>query len=125
VDECKPLAQGGGGGDPREIRDGAGGGCAADGRAVQVDPMTPKLKPPGTKRLRLKCDIPLSTSAFKLNLRRYSMETERAKKEKANENLAAKKEKFESKKKLATERANDQMRQRKVGRCWLTLSNPI
>jgi hypothetical protein len=38
---------------------------------VQVDPMKPKLKPPGTKRLKLNCDIPLSTSAFKLNLRRY------------------------------------------------------
>jgi len=35
--------------------------------------MAPKLKPPATKRLRHKCDIPLSTSAFKLNLRRYNM----------------------------------------------------
>ena len=26
------------------------------GRAVQVDPMKPKLKPPKTKRLKLKCD---------------------------------------------------------------------
>ena len=34
--------------------------------------MKPKLKPPGTKRLKLKCDILLSTSAFKFNLRRYS-----------------------------------------------------
>jgi hypothetical protein len=42
------------------------------GRAVQVDPMRPKLKPPGTKRLKLKCDILLSTSAFKFNLRCYS-----------------------------------------------------
>ena len=33
--------------------------------------MKPKLKPPGTKRLKLKCDILLSTSAFKFNLRRY------------------------------------------------------
>ena len=33
--------------------------------------MKPKLKPPGTKCLKLKCDIPLSTSAFKFNLRRY------------------------------------------------------
>ena len=38
---------------------------------MQVDPMNPKLKPPGTKRLKLKCDILLSTSGFKLNLRRY------------------------------------------------------
>ena len=42
------------------------------GVAVQVDPMKPKLKPPGTKRLKLKCDILLSSSAFKLNLRHSS-----------------------------------------------------
>jgi len=34
--------------------------------------MNPKLKPPGTKRLKLKCDTLLSTSAFKFKLRRYS-----------------------------------------------------
>jgi len=44
---------------------------AGRGRAVQVDPIEPKLKLPGTKRLKLKCDILLSTSAFKFNLRRY------------------------------------------------------
>jgi hypothetical protein len=42
------------------------------GRAVQVDPIKPKLKPPGTKRLKLNCDVLLSTSAFKFNLRRYT-----------------------------------------------------
>ena len=26
------------------------------GRAVQVDPIRPKLRPPGTKRLKLNCD---------------------------------------------------------------------
>ena len=31
-----------------------------------------KLTPPGTKRLKLKRDILLSTSAFKFDLRRYS-----------------------------------------------------
>jgi len=36
--------------------------------------MKPKLKPPGTKRLKLECDILVSTSAFKLNLRGYDME---------------------------------------------------
>jgi len=41
------------------------------GRAVQVDPMKPKLKPPRCMRLKLKCDILLSTSAFKFNWRRY------------------------------------------------------
>ena len=39
---------------------------------MQVDPMKPTLKPPGTKRLKLKCDIMLSNSAFKFNLRRHS-----------------------------------------------------
>ena len=35
--------------------------------------MNPKLKPPGAKRLKLNCDVLLSTSAFKFNLRRYIM----------------------------------------------------
>ena len=43
------------------------------GRAVQVDPTKPKLKPPRTKHLKLKCDTLLQTSAFKFNLRRYHM----------------------------------------------------
>jgi hypothetical protein len=30
-----------------------------------------KFRPPGTKRLKLKCDILVSTSASKFNLRRY------------------------------------------------------
>ena len=34
--------------------------------------MKPKLTPPGSKRLKLKCDILLSHSAFKFNLRRYT-----------------------------------------------------
>jgi hypothetical protein len=41
---------------------------------VQVDPIEPTLKPPGTKHLKLKCDILLSTFAFKFNVRRYDME---------------------------------------------------
>jgi hypothetical protein len=32
------------------------------------------LKPPGIKLLKLKCDILVSISAFKLNLRRYTVE---------------------------------------------------
>jgi len=39
---------------------------------VQVAPIKPKLKPPGNKRLKLKYEILLSTSAFKINLRRYN-----------------------------------------------------
>ena len=38
---------------------------------MQVYPIKPKVKPLATKRLALQCDILLSTSAFKLNLRRY------------------------------------------------------
>jgi len=43
------------------------------GGAVQVDPVTPKFKAPVTKRLKLNCDVLLSTSAFKFNLRHYAM----------------------------------------------------
>jgi len=39
---------------------------------VQLDPMKPKSKLPGAKRLKLKCDIMLSTGAFKYNLRRHN-----------------------------------------------------
>jgi hypothetical protein len=40
---------------------------------VQVDPIKPKLKPPGAKRLKLECDKPLSKLGFKFNLRRYKV----------------------------------------------------
>jgi hypothetical protein len=49
------------------------GGAPIHGRAVQLDPIKPKLKPPGTKRLKLKHDEPLSTFAFNFSLRRYIM----------------------------------------------------
>ena len=42
------------------------------GRAVQVDPVKPKLKLPGIKRLKLKCHVLLSSFAFKFKLRRYT-----------------------------------------------------
>ena len=62
----------------KESERGPGGGrrgadAAQRGRAVQVDPMKPKLKPPGAKRLKLNCDTLLSTSAFRFNLRRYNV----------------------------------------------------
>ena len=41
---------------------------------MQVDPIKLKLKPHGTKRLTLNCDVLLSTSAFKFKLRRYILE---------------------------------------------------
>jgi hypothetical protein len=55
----------------RRRRHGCGVAVATPGRAVQVDPIKPKLKPPGTNGLKRKCDILLSTSAFTFNLRRY------------------------------------------------------
>jgi hypothetical protein len=80
VNGCKPLARG----HPvqlphpsRRLLPAQHGGAAScpQGRAVQVDPIKPKLKkPPGTKRLKVNCDVLLSTSAFKLNLRRYTKE---------------------------------------------------
>ena len=39
----------------------------------RFDPIEPTLKPPGTKRLKVKCDEPLSKLAFKFNLRRYNV----------------------------------------------------
>jgi len=41
------------------------------GRAMQVDPMKPKLKPPRTKRLKLEYDGLLSEFGFKFNLRKF------------------------------------------------------
>ena len=43
----------------------------ARGRAVQVDPIKPMLRAPGTERLKLKQSVLLSRFAFKFNLRRY------------------------------------------------------
>jgi len=42
------------------------------GRAVQVDPMKPVLKAPGTMLLQLRCDEPVPHFAFKVSLRRYT-----------------------------------------------------
>jgi hypothetical protein len=36
--------------------------------------MQPRMRPPGTKRLKLNCELLFITSAFKFNLRRYSVE---------------------------------------------------
>jgi len=55
-----------------EGQEGGSGGAGTLGRAVQVLPIKPKLKLPRPQRLKLTCDILLSTSAFKLNLRRYT-----------------------------------------------------
>ena len=45
------------------------------GRAVQVDPIKPELKAPGTKRLKLSSEVLLSFCAFKFNLRRVIYHT--------------------------------------------------
>ena len=45
---------------------------SALGRAVQVDPLKPMLKAPGTYRLKLEYDKRLSDFAFSFNLRHYS-----------------------------------------------------
>jgi len=42
------------------------------GGAVQVKPMKPVLKAPGSMLLKLRCDGPLSNFAFNFNLRRYT-----------------------------------------------------
>jgi hypothetical protein len=55
----------------RDLAAGRGRRVGAPGKAVQVEPMKSKLKPPGTKRLKLNCDVLLSTSAFTIKLRRY------------------------------------------------------
>ena len=41
---------------------------------MQADPTTPTLKPTGTQRLTLKCDVLLLTSGVKFKLRRYNKE---------------------------------------------------
>ena len=52
-----------------------GSGGALLGGAVQVNPIKPMLKPPGTKQLKLQCDTLLPIFAFKFNLRNYSWTT--------------------------------------------------
>ena len=39
---------------------------------MQVDPINPTSKAPGTKHMKLKCDDLLSNLAFNFNLRRYN-----------------------------------------------------
>ena len=40
---------------------------------MQADPIKPTLKAPGPKGLKLNCEVLLSTSAYKFNLRRYTV----------------------------------------------------
>jgi hypothetical protein len=58
---------------PRAAGDGGRGERGGHrGRAVQVDPIKPTLKAPGTKRLKLYYDEPPSNFGFKCNLRHYT-----------------------------------------------------
>jgi hypothetical protein len=41
---------------------------------VQVDPIKPTVKAPGSERLKLKCDELLSNFAFNINLHHYEKE---------------------------------------------------
>ena len=56
----------------RRVSGNSDAGAATPGRAVQVDPIKPPLKPTVTKRLKLEYESLLSSSAFKFNLRRYT-----------------------------------------------------
>jgi len=47
-------------------------GAPSKARRCTVAVSKPALKAPGTKRLKLKCDEPLSNCAFNFNMRRYS-----------------------------------------------------
>jgi len=48
-------------------------GPTAPGKAVQVDPIEPTLRAPGSKRSKLNEDTLLSSLAFKFKLGRYSL----------------------------------------------------
>ena len=78
MDECKPLPCGAfvalrGGSGIGVVLAGAAtsaaplAGGVQLGRAVQVDSIKPKVKPPGTKRLKLELDHMLSSCAFNLS----------------------------------------------------------
>ena len=45
---------------------------------MQVDPIKPTVKAPGTNRSKLKCDVPLSSCGFNFNLRRYTKDLSKA-----------------------------------------------
>jgi len=64
VNECKPLLAGGGAG---------AAGLVHPGRGVQVDPIKPTLKAPGTKRLKPEYDELLSMFGYNFNLRSYTL----------------------------------------------------
>jgi hypothetical protein len=86
----------------------------AQGRAVQVHPIKPTLKAPGTKRLKLEYDVLLSNFAFRFNMRRYSKGLKMLINRQLGEGWNHWKNLLEQK------RGNED----KVGPCMSTLSNP-
>jgi len=80
VDECKPLAAGAAAAGAAAAAPAAAlaaaqpipaAACHA-GKAVRVEAMKLILKVPGTKRLKLKCRMLLSSIGFNFKLRRYA-----------------------------------------------------
>ena len=70
MNECKPLSAG------LVPRVGARRALLRRhrrGRAVQIDPIRPTLKPPRSKRLKLEDNKLLSKFAFNFTLRRYTV----------------------------------------------------
>jgi hypothetical protein len=66
VSKCKPLVPGSA--PPPALAPAARAALSARlGKVVQVDPMKPILKPPGTKHFEPKCDKVLSTFGFDFN----------------------------------------------------------
>jgi len=78
---------------------------------VQVDPIKPTLTAPGTKRLKLKCDGPLSIFAFNFNLRRYTV---------ASDVKLTLMQQYPEEWPVSLVHSAGT----KVRRCWMTLSNP-
>ena len=52
---------------------------------MQIDPIIPTLKAPGSNRLKLKYDQLVSSFAFKFNLRRYTVRKKREGRERTAE----------------------------------------
>ena len=96
----------------KQRRDDAGlerrGQLACHGRAVQVDPIKPTLKAPGSMLSKLSYDGPVSIFAFNFNLHRYTTGS------------------YDGLARIWDTQGNlvNSLDQHKVGRCRLTLSNP-
>ena len=91
---------------------------------MQVDPIKPKLKAPGSWRLKLQYDEPPSTFAFKFYLRRFTTETTlRAEIATLNAKLPEGEQQDESAAATAAAATESTLRA-EVGRCRSTHWNP-